>query len=354
MIPREMLAAVFHGPGDLRLMRRQVPKPGPEEVLVAVRAAGICGTDLRILGGGHRKIPPGTARILGHEVVGEIVELGSEVQGYRTGEQVFVAPNFGCGVCPQCISGRNNLCSNYSAIGLSNDGGFAEYMVVPAAAIRQGNLIGLDAEVDPAVGALIEPLACVLRGQEGVGPFLGNNVLIVGAGPIGIMHMKLAALRGARKIIISELIPERVTQAKELGADEVINAAKDSLLDAVMELTEGQGADVVIVAAPAPQAQEAALEVASIGGRINFFGGLPSDHPSISINPNLVHYKELVVTGTTGCSTGDCRRAAQIVSSGRIDLALLITGKFALDKAPEAFATAANRQALKVVVLPGG
>jgi L-iditol 2-dehydrogenase len=284
--------------------------------------------------------------------VGDIVKVGDEVKGLDMGQRVFVAPNMGCGHCRQCVSGANNLCANYDAPGITFDGSFAEYMRIPAAAILQGNLIPIEKNLDPAVAALIEPFACVLRGQDVLNIQLGEVVLVVGAGPIGMMHMLLAKVRGSSQVIVSEIIPERVAQAKELGADLVVNPTEEDLGDIVAEETNGHGVDVVIVAAPAQKAQEAALELAAIGGRINFFGGLPKDRPTIHFNSNLVHYKELVVTGTTACSTNDCHRAAAIVSSGRIDLTKLVGARFPLTEALDAFKAAEESLSLKVVMEP--
>jgi L-iditol 2-dehydrogenase len=347
-----MRAAVYHGPEDLRL--EEVPRPviGPEEVLLKVLNASICGTDIRIFHGHHRAYPPGVVRIPGHEMVGIVAELGKNVKGYDIGQRLFMAPNMGCGHCRQCISGNNNICADYDAIGVTIDGAFADYVRVPAAAVLQGNLMPVSEAVDPAVAALIEPFACVLRGQDAAGVRDGDTVLIMGAGPIGIMHVKLANLRGAIKVIVSEPLAERRTQASYLGADVVVDPLQDDLLATVLAESGGRGADVVITAAPAHAAQEAALEAVAIGGRINFFGGLPKDNPFIRFNSNLVHYKELVVTGTTACSTHDCLRAAELVNSDRLDLSPLVSQRFPLDEAPAAFAAAQDRQSLKVVLVP--
>ncbi len=348
----KMLAAVYHGPRDIRVEDHPVPDIGPGEALIKVVSTGICGTDLRIFHGSHRKYLPGTIRIPGHEVVGDIVQVGAEVKGLEIGQRVFVAPNMGCGHCRQCVSGNNNLCKDYDAIGITLDGSFAEYMRIPAAAILQGNIIPIDKDIDPTSAALIEPFACVLRGQNAVQIQPGEIVLVVGAGPIGMMHMKLAQMRGAGRVIVSELNPHRASQAVEIGGERVVNPAEQDLATIIAEETHGRGADIVIIAAPAHQAQEAALELAAIGGRINFFGGLPKDRPTISFNSNLVHYKELVVTGTTACSTNDCSRAAAIVSSGRIDLSNLVGARFPLRDALDAFKAAEEGKSLKVVMEP--
>ncbi len=345
-----MLAAVYHGTNDLRLENYPIPTISADELLLKVVNSSICGTDLRILHGGHRMYPEGTVRIPGHEVVGDVVAVGENVKDLIEGQRMFVAPNMGCGHCRQCISGNNNLCANYNAFGITIDGAFAEYMRVPAAAILQGNLFVLDDEVDPAVVALTEPFACVLRGQNAVNVHAGDVVVVIGAGPIGLMHVQLARLRGAVRVIVSEMIPERLEQALRLGAD--IAVAPDQLEDAVRDASHGDGADVVIVAAPAHKAQEGALGIAGIGGRINFFGGLPKDRPTINFDSNVVHYKELIVTGTTACSTQDCRQAAALVNSGRIDLSPFISARYPLADAVEAFGVAEDRKSLKVVLQP--
>ena len=323
-----------------------------DEVLLKVLSTGICGTDIRILHGAHRKYPPGTIRIPGHEVVGEIVEPGSQLNDLHAGMRVFVAPNMGCGHCRQCISGNNNRCAQYAAIGVTLDGSFAEYMRVPAGAIAQGNLIPVDNSIDPAAAALIEPFACVLRGQEALNIQPGETVLVIGAGPIGIMHALLAQFRGAGKIFISELNPLRSAQAEAFGIGQVIQPAQGDLLEIIKSETGGEGVDVVIVAAPSASAQEVSLELAALGGRINFFGGLPKERSKILFDSNLVHYKELTVTGTTACSTDNCRQAAAIAGSGRLDLTKIVGARFPLDAAAQAFRAAEDGTTLKVVMEP--
>ena len=218
-----MLAAVYHGPNDLRVEEIPVPKIGPGELLIKVLSASICGTDLRIFHGNHRMYGPGTVRIPGHEVVGNIAEVGEGLTGFRVGERMFIAQNMGCGQCAQCVSGNNNLCANYDAVGVTIDGGFAQFMRVPANSIQQGNVIKVSENVDQAVAALMEPFACVLRGQNALHIKPGEVVLIIGAGPIGVMHTKLAKMRGAGRVIVSEPMPERAAKVKRMGADRVVN-----------------------------------------------------------------------------------------------------------------------------------
>ena len=347
-----MLAAVYHDPLDIRIEEVKKPEVGPGEVLIAVEQASICGTDMRIYHGGHRKFPAGTVRIPGHEVVGRIAATGAGVEGYAPGQRVFAAPNWGCGRCKQCISGNHNRCAQYGAIGITQDGAFAEYFKLPALAVMQGNILPISEEVNGAQAALIEPFACVLRGQTALHIFPGERVLVMGAGPIGIMHMKLALASGAGEVWVSEPSPLRREQAQRLGASQVLNPQDEDLPEQVLQMTQGQGMDVIIVAAPAGQAQVQALTLAGIGGRINFFGGLPKDQPVIPFDSNLVHYKELLVTGTTGCSTGDCQRSAALLQTGKVDLSDLVSRRFSISQAVEAFAAAGDRTSLKVVIEP--
>ncbi len=347
-----MLAAVYHGPNDLRVENVPIPKIGNGEMLVKVVSASICGTDLSILHGNHRMYQPGTVRIPGHEVVGTIADIGRDVKNYSVGQRVFCAPNTGCGHCQQCVTGNKNLCANYDAIGVTSDGGFAEYVRIPANSVQQGNVIPVSESVDPAVAALMEPFACVLRGQNALHIKPGEVVLIIGAGPIGVMHTKLAKARGAGRVIVSEPLPDRATQARRMGADRVVDPTSENLKSVLNEESYGRGADVIIVAAPVHAAQESALDLAAISGRINFFGGLPKDRPTINFDSNLVHYKELVITATTACSTADCWQATQIVNSGLVDLSDIVSQRFPLKDAVIAFTAAEDRKSLKIVLEP--
>ncbi len=351
-LPQTMLAVVYRGPGQLLPETHPVPSIGPGEALLKVLAAGICGTDLRILHGAHRKYPPGTVRVPGHEIAGQIVAVGDGVRGLKLGQRVFVAPNIGCGSCPQCAAGYNNLCPHYDAFGITLDGGFAQYMRITRAAISQGNVIPIGDGVDPAVAALIEPFACVLRGQAPLGIKPDDLVLVVGAGPVGLMHLLLARLRGARRVIVSEIAPERQAKAAKLGPDRVVDPAREDLARVVAQESDGRGADVVIVAAPSPHAQAESLRLAATGARINLFAGLPRDHTGADLDPNLIHYKELRVTGTTGCSTADCREAAAMVTSGQVDLSSLVTGRFPLSTIQQTLAATIDRHSLRIIFDP--
>jgi L-iditol 2-dehydrogenase len=332
-------ALVYHGPEDLRIEERPAG-----EALLRVNACGICGTDLRIASGSHRAYPEGTVRVPGHEIAGRLEAVGKGVD-LPVGSAAFIAPNVGCGHCPECRAGRVNLCRTPRALGITDDGGFAEFVLLDEQLIAQGNVLVVDDGRDMAALALVEPLACALRGSKACRIAEGDVVVIVGAGPVGLMHLQLARLRDPARVIVSEPSAARRAEAERFGADVTVEPA--DLAEAV-----GEGADVVITAAPAPAAQAQALELAAPGARINFFGGLPRDSSRVELDTNLIHYRELVVTGTTANTTADCRDALELVVSGRVDTAALIGDREPLDAAADAFAAARSGELLKVVIEP--
>ncbi len=343
-----MLALVYREPNDLRLETRDIPDPGPREVVLAVQACGICGTDLKIARGEHRAYPAGTVRVPGHEIAGEVAAVGAGVERLREGDRVFVAPNLGCGGCLACRAGRVNLCQRPQAFGITLDGGFADYLRVPAAAVDQGLLLPVPAETDPAAISLAEPLASVIRGARATSTGEGDTVLIFGAGPIGILHLLVAKARGVERVIVCEPSAPRREQAAAFGATAAIGP--DDVERAVSDLTEGRGADVIVTAVALAAVQEQALALAAVGGRVNYFGGLPTGRSEIRIDSNLIHYRELIVTGTTANTTADCREALELVLSGALDGRALISARYPLAQAADAFAHAASGEALKVVI----
>jgi L-iditol 2-dehydrogenase len=346
-----MQALVYRGPEDLRLEDRASPEPGPGEVVLRVAACGICGTDLRIAAGSHRAYPEGTVRVPGHEVAGTVSEVGEGVE-LRPGQRVFVAPNVGCGRCRQCLAGRVNLCERPQALGITRDGGFSQELLLEADLVAQGNLLPVAQDADLRAVALAEPLACALRGQRAVAVAEGDLVLIAGAGPVGLMHLGLARLAAPRAVVMSEPSEERRRQALAWGADHALDPAADGVAEAIADLSDGRGADVVITAAPAAEAQRQALELAAPGGRVNFFGGLPRDDSKVELDTNLVHYKELVVTGTTANTNEDCEAALDLVLRGEVDTAALIGASYGLEQGDVALERAGAGDVLKVVLEP--
>jgi L-iditol 2-dehydrogenase len=245
-----------------------------------------------------------------------------------------------------------NLCENPQALGITRDGGFAERVLLGADLVGQGNVIAVDDGVDLATLSLAEPLACALRGSEACAIAEGDVVVIVGAGPIGLMHLVLAQLRTPEVVVVSEPSAKRRAEAQRFGAGRLVDPEADDLAEVVREVSDGRGANVVITAAPAPAAQAQALELTAPGGRINFFGGLPRERSKVELDTNLIHYRELIVTGTTANTTEDCRRAVELIVSGQVDAAALIGARVPLAEAPRAFDLARSGSVIKVVIEP--
>ncbi|MBB6343823.1 zinc-dependent dehydrogenase [Nonomuraea muscovyensis] len=348
-----MRAAVFHEPGKIVVTEVPVPRIEADEILLRVRAASICGTDLRISRHGHFKLPPGRPRILGHEVAGEVVEVGSRVSGHAVGDRVSLTPNVGCGRCSHCRAGLNNMCPDYEAFGITLDGGFQEYLRVPGLALQRGNVFRLPETLSYTEAALVEPFSCCYRGQRAVGVGYEDVVVIIGAGPIGAFHVMLARLAGAEKIIVSGHGGRRLEAAGRLGADVVVEVPRQDLAEVVAEQTGGRGADVVITAASSPQVQSEAVGLLATHGRLNFFAGLGRDG-TVPLDVNALHYKGLTLTGTTGSSNADYARSLRLAGERRVRLDQLVTAAFPIERIDEAFEHAASGAGMKAMVVFDG
>ncbi len=349
-----MQAVVYRGPRDLVVQEVAEPALRPGDVRIAVESTGICGTDVRIFKGEHSAYANGAGRVPGHEIVGRVAEVGNGeiLPGLALGDLVFVAPNIGCGRCAKCVRGNENLCPSTEAIGMTLDGGFAGQVILPARAVARGNLIRLDDTRPRPSAVLIEPLACVLRGQQKVGVQLGDTVFVGGGGPVGLLHVAMAKARGASLVICSEPSAVRREAALRAGATVVVDPTAEDLAETVAQTSDGVGMDVVISAAPVHDLQTTAIRLAAPGGRVLFFGGLPKSRPTVEIDSNLIHYKELIVVGTTGSTVDDCRRAAELVSRGLIELDWMVSDVFALEEFAAAIDKAQDPTALKVLLTP--
>ena len=348
-----MKAARLHGIGDLRVEEVATPRPRPGELLVRVGAGQVCGTDIRMYKQGAPAITPESPLIPGHEIAGVIEALGDGVSGYEAGTRVAVAPNYGCGICDTCISGNTQSCASSQALGVTRDGGFAEFVVVPEPAVRQGNIARVPDHVSLQEAALAEPLSCVYNALERHNVQPGDVVLIIGAGPIGLMHAKLHRMAGAGAVIMNDVLPERLAQCRSLEPG-VITATPDELPDVLADVSRGRGADIVVTAAPAPATHQLALELVAVNGTVSFFGGLPKDHQVVPINTNLIHYKQIWVTGTTRQSLRQYRRVLELIERGLINLDGLMTKAVDLDRIQEVFDDTMNGRGLKNGVLLNG
>ncbi len=331
---------------------RDIPRPtiNEDELLLRVHASSICGTDLRIIKNGHRKLQDGQIIILGHEFAGTIEEIGSQVKQFSVGQRVGIAPNVGCGQCDMCIRGLTNMCPDYTAFGITFDGAHTEYVRIPAAVIQQGSVVLLPSNMEFREATLVEPLSCVINGIRACRPEIGDNILIFGAGPIGLMHLQVSLRSGAAKVFVVDPVPARLEAALNLGANAVINPTKEDAQKRVKELTAGIGADVVITACSVASVQEEAFEYLAQYGRICLFGGLPSDKSTIHVNTNLIHYKHIEVTGVTGGPPVDFRRALRMIDGKAVNVTKITSHVFPLADIAKAYEIAQKGDCLKVVI----
>lgn len=346
-----MQAAVYEGSGKLTVKDIATPMPGPGEVLIRVDSDTICGTDLRIASGTKSKgvYPP---VVLGHELAGTVHQLGDGVTGLQIGDRVGMTPSIACTTCKQCQLGNYNLCAKAQILGHDVDGGLAEYFLASAQAVAEGNLVPAPAGLAPEEVSLAEPLSCVLHGQELMGLAKGDVVVVIGGGAIGQMHAQVARVRGAKTVIVSEPVQTRRELALKLGADIVVDPTKEDLAAIVDQITGGAGADAMIVCIGVPGLVGGALQIAGQRAKVCLFAGFPNGVPS-EIDPNIVHYRELKITGSSNSTVQEYRDALQLIAKGGVDVKSLITHRFPLEQIEQALAMAVAPDALKVAVIPG-
>jgi 2-desacetyl-2-hydroxyethyl bacteriochlorophyllide A dehydrogenase len=331
-----MRAVVWEEPGKLALAEVPDPAPGHGELIVQVGACGICGTDVHIADG---EFPPTPYPIVpGHEFAGRVVALGEGVPGeWRGGERVAVDPSLFCGHCPACHAGRGNLCANWNAIGDTVDGAFAEYVKVPAA-----NAYPIPDSVSDAQGALIEPLSCAVHGARRLGPVVGEDVLVMGAGTMGLLLMQLLNRAGARSVAVVDRKASRLEAATATGAASV--AQDVSALDL-------QTFSVAVDATGAPAAIEAAFGRLDRGGRLLIFG-VTSGDAEISLSPFRIYNDEITVLGSMAV-LNSFDAAAGLMADGAIATGPLLGDPYPLAGFPEALASVRAGEGIKIQVAPG-
>lgn len=347
-----MKAAVLYGPGDVRVEEVDEPEPMPGEVVVRVLATGICPTDLRKFTGARKIERP---LILGHEVAGVVHEVGEGVQDIAKGDRVAVYPFLYCGQCHYCLRGRVNLCTRLGALGAAAElgqvypGSFAEYIRIPSRNVyRVGGAVSMEE------AALAEPLSACLNGNLSCGIGLGSTVAVIGAGPIGLMHILLARAAGASLVIASDLMEHRREKALEVGADFALNPLEVDVVKEVKRLTDGVGVDAVIVAVGGKaeaKCTEDALKMVAKTGVVNIFAGTwPTT--LMQVDPNTIHYAEVKLTGSYLSTPEHFKKALNLITTGRIKLKNIISHIMPLDQIEKAFSIALSREALKVEIKP--
>jgi L-iditol 2-dehydrogenase len=342
----------FHAPEDVRIEEAPEPECGPDEVKLRVRNCSTCGTDVKILHNGHQNLSP--PRVIGHEIAGEVVEVGADVSGWSAGDRAQVIAAVPCGDCYECRKGWMAVCQNQTSMGYQYDGGFAEYMIVPRQVLKVDGLNRIPDNVGYDEASAAEPLACAINAQELLDIEEGDTVVVFGAGPIGCMHIRVArGVHKAGRVFLVDVNADRLKMSADaVDPDEVINGAEVDVVERVMELTDGRGADVVITATAANVAQEQAISMAARNGRISFFGGLPKTNPTITCDSNLVHYRQLHIHGANGSAPSHNKRALEYIASGDVPVKDLITVRLPLERALDAFDIVARGAAIKVTIEP--
>jgi len=343
-------AALLTGVQNFEL--REVPDPQPPRggLTVRVETCAVCGTDVKMYKYGYSaaKFP----LIPGHELAGTIAQVGEGIQGYREGERVVIAPNIPCGTCFYCERSMQTSCDRLQTIGVHRDGGFAQYVMIPPQAVKQGCVIPIPKGISFEEAALIDPASCAINGCELSRVKVGDVVVVMGAGPAGCLNVEVCRAFGAQKIILVQRSLPRLKQAEFTGADVYISPLRENVIERVMQETERRGADVVIVACGSGEAQQQALEMVAKRGNVNLFGGLPKDSPSIKFNSNLIHYKEALVIGTHGGSTRQCKIALDMIISGKIKAKEYASYRLGLSGFLQAIKLAEERKGLKIFVSP--
>ncbi|MEQ1884674.1 MAG: alcohol dehydrogenase catalytic domain-containing protein [Bryobacteraceae bacterium] len=317
----QMTAAVLYGKERLQIEVVDVPQIGAGDVLVRVRAALTCGTDVKVFRRGYHArmiVPPA---LFGHELAGDIVAVGSDVKNFKVGQRVMAANSAPCGTCYYCKHDQENLCDDL----LFNNGAYAEYIRIPARIVEK-NLHSLEDHVGYQDAALAEPLACVLSGLEDTNLRQGDTIAIIGLGPIGMMFVRLAkAVYGARVIAIGRRQPQ-LDRARNMGADEtILNDGSSDVIARVKSLTEGRGADVVIEAVGLPELWQLAVHLLRRGGVVNFFGGCATG-TEVNLDTNLLHYSEITCRASFHHTPALIRKALDVISRGYVTAKDFVNG----------------------------
>ncbi len=344
-----MQAAVLYGKEDVRLEAVPVPAIGPGEILVRVRTALTCGTDVKVFRRGyHAKMirPPA---LFGHEMAGDVVAVGEGVFHFRVGQRIVAANSAPCDHCFFCQHGQQNLCQDL----LFNNGAYAEYIRLPARIVQKNTYV-IPQSLDYKDAALAEPLACAVRGLDESNLHPGDTILVMGLGPIGLMFVRLAKYAyGAHVIAVARRI-EQVDRAKRLGADEgILIGDRQNLLKELKEHTSGRGADVVIEAIGQPESWELATQLVRKGGTINFFGGCPSG-TKVGLDTGLLHYSEITCKASFHHTPAHIRRSLEFLAHGKVNASFLVNHEEPLSQLPQVLYDLAHRRngQIKTAIIP--
>lgn len=337
-----MQALIVEGKERFKITEVPIPQPAEEEVLMKVDSCGLCGTDVHIYWG---KFFASFPLIIGHEIAGKVMETGKKVRKVKEGDSVVVNPNINCGLCYFCQKGKINLCENLTNIGVKINGGFAQYV-----AVDEKYVYPISDKLNLEEASLVEPLACCIHGADIAGIKSADKVVILGAGPVGLIMLQLTKLAGAAKSLIVDPIEKRRKIAENLGADFTFDPQKKDLLELIPEILE-QPPDVVFECVGKRETMQQSWKMVNPGGKVVWFG-VADPEEEISINPYEIYRKEITIAGSF-VNPNTTKRAVELLEAGKVKLKELITHRFSLDEFPEAIHTyEKDKERIKIIIKP--
>jgi L-iditol 2-dehydrogenase len=345
-----MKAVVYFDKGKVECRQIDTPQCGNDEILVQVGACAVCGSDFKTYNKGNPRMKPPIT--MGHEFSGTIIEAGSETAGYSPGEKIVMATSVSCGECVYCRQGWSNLCVDLRPMGFYYPGGMAEFVVIPARAVKNGHVVKVPESLAAEHAALAEPVSCAVNTFESCGIKQGDTVVVEGAGAMGIIHMVVAKEFGAAKVILAQRAGKRLELAEQFNPDVLINTTEQDLNEAVSSETGGLGADCAVIAAPAAGPQENSVNLVHKKGTVCLFASLPVGSHMIQMDSRKIHYGELRVIGGSDSTAAHVKRAVEILASDKFPKEKLVSKRLPLDEISQAFQIMELRSALRVVLQP--
>lgn len=341
----------FYNPGEVKFESTPIPRAGPGELVAKCIVTLTCGTDVKMYKRGHRLVQP--PQIIGHEFAGVVTEVGDGVKKFALGMNVVAANSAPCNKCFYCLTKQPNLCEHLeeSLMGFSWPGSYAEYVRIPERIVRQ-NTFEIPDNVRLAHVASLEPLACVVHGWDLVRVQPGGTAIVIGGGPIGLLHLQLASLHGAKRIILCDVLDQRLEEAKKMGIDvTTINSSLEDPVKRVADLTDDMGADIVIEAVGRKETWETTSKLVRKGGTILLFGGC-QEGATVTFDADKIHYGELHLQGAFHHTPSAVERAFSLIVSNRVLIGPLISQEMPLEKAEEALKVMGEGKALKIALRP--
>lgn len=347
-----MKALLLTGKSAVEYREIETPKCPDAGFLMKIEAVGLCGSDVRTYTHGHSKVA--YPCILGHENVGVVVKISPNIKNknIKVGDRLVVNPAVPCGKCYYCLNNMVGLCEDLIVYGHSIPGGFAQYMAFPGICAERGQFIHIPDDVSSDEIVIVELLASVIKSQEQLGTSLGETVVIFGCGPIGVLQAQIAELRGATKIVMIDVNSKRLKLCEDLlGTPYIINSAEIDPIARVKEITNGRGADVVVVAAPVTEPHQQGLQMLRKQGRLSIFGGLNKENPWTKLDGNLIHYNRLTIHGSYAYSPANFQKGFDLVVSGKINKNI-VTHRLPLKEMEKGVELIRTGEALKVILKP--